>query len=223
MFVHFLHHHYTSGHDYLDVKRASCLMHTHWNTVYCGSSTSTSNSTFSRSEVRTPDLETCCNSVYCDSSSSTFCRSEVRTPDLETCCNSVYCDSSSSTFCRSEVRTPDLETCCNSVYCDSSSSTFSRSEVRTPDLETCWMWIGTGTARCGGKEGKRPMMPIASQCSNGYALGSFLFPRQDNHGHRCIIYVTVFSFLVCGRFSEWQADPIGRFIFFWVSPARRNA
>ena len=75
MFVDFLHHSHTSGHDYLDVKRASCLMHTHWNTVYCGRSSSTSNSTFSRSGVRTPDLETCCmccNSVYCGSSSSTF-------------------------------------------------------------------------------------------------------------------------------------------------------
>ena len=53
---------YTSGHDYLDAERASCLMNTHWNTVWsnrhhralslfsstscCGSSSSTSNYTF---------------------------------------------------------------------------------------------------------------------------------------------------------------------------------
>ena len=37
---------YTSEDDYLDQERASCLMHTHWTTVYRGSSNSTSNSTF---------------------------------------------------------------------------------------------------------------------------------------------------------------------------------
>ena len=53
---------YTSGHDFLDAQRGSCLMNTHWDTVssnrnhkalslfsstaYCASSTSTSNSTF---------------------------------------------------------------------------------------------------------------------------------------------------------------------------------
>ena len=37
---------HTSGHDYLDAEWASCPMNTHWNTVHCASSISTSNSAF---------------------------------------------------------------------------------------------------------------------------------------------------------------------------------
>ena len=42
------------------------------------------------------------------------------------------------------------------------------------------------TPRCGGKRGKRPMtVHCSTQCSNGCSLGSFLLPRQQNHGQRC--------------------------------------
>ena len=36
----------TSGHDYLDAERASCLMNTHWNTVWSNRPRSIANSTF---------------------------------------------------------------------------------------------------------------------------------------------------------------------------------
>ena len=49
-----------------------------------------------------------------------------------------------------------------------------------------WSGIGTGTERCGGKEGKRPMIAYClTQCSNGCSLGSLLFPRQDYLVERC--------------------------------------
>ena len=37
---------YTSGHDYLDAERASCLMNAHWNTVWSNRPSSISNSPF---------------------------------------------------------------------------------------------------------------------------------------------------------------------------------
>ena len=69
---------YTSGHDYLDAERASCLMNTHWNTVWRNRPSSTENSTFpglrfepqsrqfhvSRSEVRIPVKAVSCFQVW---------------------------------------------------------------------------------------------------------------------------------------------------------------
>ena len=57
-----------------------------------------------------------------------------------------------------------------------------------PQTWKCGIWCGTGTAtaRCGGKEGKRPMMAYCfTQCSNGCSLGSLLFSRQDDHAQWC--------------------------------------
>ena len=68
--------------------------------------------------------------------------------------------------------------------------------VWTPDLDT-WNWnchsmltcstrSTRSQPRCGGKQGKRPMIACClTQCSNGSLLGSLLFPRQDNHVQRC--------------------------------------
>ena len=62
---------HTSGHDYLDAERASCLINTHWNTVW---SNGQSWGVFPVSFTAWFDcvLSVCCNSAYCASSSSTF-------------------------------------------------------------------------------------------------------------------------------------------------------
>ena len=46
------------------------------------------------------------------------------------------------------------------------------------------------TPRCGGNAGKTPYDAYCfTQCSNGSSLGSFLFPRQDNHVQRCTVSI----------------------------------
>ena len=63
--------------------------------------------------------------------------------------------------------------------------------VRTPDLETWnlrWKWNTRSTrseTTLWKKTGKAPNdAHYFTQCSNGCSLGSFLFPRQDNHVQR---------------------------------------
>ena len=59
-------------HDYLNGERGSCLMNTHWNTVWAmGCASSTSNFTFSRSGVRTRTWK------------HGIVLTGIRTPDLE--------------------------------------------------------------------------------------------------------------------------------------------
>ena len=65
--------------------------------------------------------------------------------------------------------------------------------IRTPDLET-WNWNCHSTLNCSTHSTRSQTtlwrtnresalwLPIALQCSNGCALGSLLFPRQQIHG-----------------------------------------
>ena len=144
--------------DYLDAERASCLMNTHWNTVW---SNGESQGAFPVPSTAWFDRvsSVCCNSAYCASSSSTFSRSGVRIP-----VKAIFCDVTpmTTTHINQSIKlfkkySPLIDRC-RKLGEGKKSKKLILTGIRTPDLETWnlqWNWNCHSTLK--RKTGKAPV------------------------------------------------------------------
>ena len=182
---------YTSGHDYLDAERASCPMNTHWNTVWSNGESYGAFPLFLYSVAwlrveRVLQFSMLWQFQF-------HLEFHVSRSGVWISVKAIFCDvTPMTTHINQSIKlfkkySPLIDRCRKLGKGKKAKKLpWLGFEPQTWKCGIC-SGTGTATARCRGKEGKRPMIAYCfTQCSNGYSLGSLLFPRQDNPVQRCI-------------------------------------